>query len=291
MSSEELQLHLIALGDRLFGWLSAHAVNILFIIVGAWLIRRYGSKFVISLLQHTARPDLYPTKADRDKRLKTLNSLVKAIMRIGVYIVAAIFIIGEINPNYTTALFTSAGLIGLGVGVGAQNLIKDLVNGIFIITENQYRVGDVIEVAGIGGIVEAITIRTTILRDLDGQLHHVPNGIITTTTNKTIGYSSINENIAVDYLTDVTQLEKIINHIGEELAASPEYKLVILEVLHFERIERFGDGAMIVKILGKTAPSEQWRIKGEFYRRLQSALLEADIKLAPVLPVARRAKN
>ena len=201
-------------------------------------------------------------------------------MRIAVYIVAAIFIIGEINPSYTTALFTSAGLIGLGVGVGAQSLIKDLVNGIFIITENQYRVGDIIEIAGVSGVVEALSIRTTTLRDLDGQLHHVPNGIITTTTNMTIGYSLINEDIVVDFQTDMHQLEHIINHVGEELAASPEFKLIVVEAPHFERIDKFGDTGMVVKILGKTTPSEQWHVKGELYKRLQAAFKKADITVA-----------
>src|SRR5690606_12957323 len=149
--------------------------------------------------------------------------------------------------------------------------IKDFVSGVFIIVENQYRVGDIIQINDIDGVVEAITIRTTVLRDLDGNLHHVPNGSIVVTTNKTMDYGRINEDIVVGFDTDIEQLEHIINHTGAQLAAVAEFKDDIMDPPHFARVTGFSERGMTVKILGKTTPGEQWRVKGELYKRLKKS--------------------
>ncbi len=141
-----------------------------------------------------------------------MDGLIHAITRFAVYVVAAIMIISELGVN-TAPLLASAGIFGIALGFGAQSLIKDLVSGIFIITENQYRVGDVIELGNVSGIVEAITIRTTVLRDQSGNQHHVPNGSIVRTTNKTMGFGGIDENIVVGADTDIQKLVEIINRL------------------------------------------------------------------------------
>lgn len=267
------------LDDQFLQWIELHFVNIIVILIGAWLIRRFASKVISRLFHYTVRPDLYPTKSDREKRIKTLNTLVTAVVRVGVYIVAVIMIIGEINPSYMTALFASAGLIGVALGFGAKDLVKDFTSGIFIITENQYRVGDVIEVSNISGVVEDITIRTTVIRDLDGDLHHIPNGSIVVTTNKTLGFSRVNENILVAYDTDIDRLEHVINHVGETLASDAEFKSKIISPPKFLRIDGFADSGMIVKILGDTMSGEQWAVKGELLRRLKVAFDKNNIEL------------
>lgn len=265
---------------RLIGeWLNQHLINIVAILVGAWLFRRFGANVINRALKRTIRPDLYPTKVDREKRLRTLDSIVVTAMRIVVYTIVAILIVGEINPSYTTALFASAGFIGVALGFGAQSLIKDFVSGVFIITENQYRVGDVVKLGEISGVVEDVTIRTTVLRDLDGKLHHIPNGSVQVTTNMTLEFSSINEDIVVGYGTDVHQLEHVINHTGDEMAADPSLESKILVPPHFERIDAFGESGMVVKILGKTTPGDQWRVKGELYRRLKKAFDKNHIEI------------
>ncbi|GAC1391685.1 MAG: hypothetical protein NVSMB46_05100 [Candidatus Saccharimonadales bacterium] len=260
-------------------WVNRHGINIVAICIGAYIIRRFGAKIIIQLLRHTVRVDLYPTKIEREKRLRTLNGLISACVGVGVYILAIIFIIGEINPTYTTALFASAGLIGLGLGVGAQSLIKDFLNGIFIILENQYRLGDIVRINAIDGVVEAITIRTTIVRDLDGTLHHIPNGSITMTANKTSGYSSINEDITVARTTDLQRLEHIINHVGEGVAADAAFKNKIILAPHVTLIKGFDKNGIVVKITGTTAPSEQWLIKSELYKRLKVAFENNNIEI------------
>jgi moderate conductance mechanosensitive channel len=252
-------------------WLDLHLINILAILIGAWIVRHFASRVIRSVVNRTVREDLYPAKTDRQKRIKTLDTLVGAIVRVGVYIIATILIIGEINPQYTTALFASAGLIGVALGFGAKDLINDFMSGIFIITENQYRVGDVIEIVGVSGTVEDITIRTTVLRDLDGNLHHVPNGSIKLTTNMTLGYSCVNENIVVDYDTDIDRLEHVINHVGEEMASDAKLGKKIIEAPHFLRIDGFGENGIIIKILAKTVSGEQWDVKAALYKHLKVA--------------------
>ncbi len=279
-------------GELLSSWLSQHAINIVAILIGAWLVRHFGAELIGRFLRRTVRADLYPTKADRLKRIKTLNTLIGAFTRVAVYVIAAILIVGEINPSYTTALFASAGLIGVALGFGAKDLISDFMSGVFIISENQYRVGDVIEIAGVSGTVEDITIRTTVLRDLFGNVHHVPNGTVKLTTNKTITFSRVYETIVVDYNTDVDKLEHVINHVGEELVADVRFKNKVIDPPRFLRVNGFGPTGLQVKILGKTTPGEQWAVKGELYRRLKLAFEKNHISMpvAIAAPVINRKK-
>ncbi|MBA3758254.1 mechanosensitive ion channel family protein [Candidatus Saccharibacteria bacterium] len=270
---------ILKLGDLLGNWFDEHLINIVAILVGAWLVRRFGAKFIARILKYTVRNDLYPNKSDREKRVKTLNTLGSAVMRVGVYIVATILIIGEINPSYTTALFASAGLIGVALGFGAKDLINDFMSGIFIITENQYRVGDVIEIAGVSGTVEDITIRTTVLRDIADNVHHIPNGTIKLTTNMTLGTSGLYEEVVVRFDTDIEQLVHVINHVGEQLAADADFQRKIIQPPHFLRIDGFGQNGLVVKILGKTVSGEQWAVKGELYLRLLKAFKQHKIIL------------
>lgn len=284
---EELTISIInsfeTIANLIGDWFDKHLINIFAILLGAWLFRRFGAGLVNRALRHTIRADLYPTKSDREKRLRTLDSLVGAAMRIGVYIIAAIMLVGEINPSYTTALFASAGVIGVALGFGAQSLIKDFVSGVFIITENQYRVGDIVDLGSASGTVEDVTIRTTILRDLDGNVHHIPNGTIQVTTNKTIGFSRINEDIVVAHDTDVDRLEHIINHVGEELAAKPEFKNQILEAPHFASFKGFALNGLVIKILGTTTAADQWHVRSELYKLLKKAFDKNNIELASVM--------
>ncbi len=267
-------------------WAAAHLLQIIIIIIGAELVYRLGTKTINRIVHRaTHRPDLFPTAVDRRKRLKTLDSLVNATLRLFVFIIATIMVINELGVN-TGPLIASAGIIGVALGFGAQSLIKDFMSGFFIITENQYRVGDVIELSTqlggfrVTGTVEAITIRTTVLRDLSGQLHHIPNGNIAVTTNMTMNFANLNEDVLVDKATDIDKLEHVINHVGEELAENPDYKRHIIEAPHFERIEVVSDDGLVVKVLGKTTPGDQWLIKGAFYRQLMKAFAKNHIKLA-----------
>lgn len=266
-------------------WAGEHLLQVIIIIVAAEVVYRVTTKAVSKLVHKaTHRPDLFPTALDRKKRLKTIDSLVNATVRITVFVVACIMIISELGIN-TGPLIASAGIIGVALGFGAQNLIKDLMSGFFVITENQYRVGDVIQLATllgntqITGTVEAITIRTTVLRDMEGKLHHFPNGNIAVASNLTMNYGQINEDILVDIKTDVDKLANIIDHIGEEMKADTMFHRKIVQAPHFERVDTITRDGMVIKITGKTIPGDQWRIKGELYKRLLPALEKNRIKL------------
>lgn len=281
--------NLSKLGDRLAGWLGEHIFNIVVILIGAWLIRVFAERFLNQLLRITLREDLYATKSDREKRLKTLSSLSSTFIRVVIYLVAAIMIIAEMGIN-TGPLLASAGVLGVALGFGAQSLIKDFVSGIFIITENQYRVGDVVKLGDVTGVVEGITIRTTIVRDLHGDLHHIPNGTITLTTNKTMGFGRINEDITVAFDTDLEQLAHVIDHVGEELAAMPEFEHKIKDPPKLASVRGFSKDGLVVKILGKTAPSSEWQVRSEMYKKLKAAFDRHKITLAGQPPESPKKK-
>jgi small conductance mechanosensitive channel len=266
-------------GHLLLGWLDDHAINIIVILVGAWIVRRFGTNVIGRILTHTVRTDLYPTKADREKRIRTLNALARAIMRVSVFLVATTLLIGEINPNYTTVLFASAGIFTVALGFGARGLISDFLSGLFITYENQYRVGDIVEISGTMGTVINVTPRTTVLRDFDGNVHHVPNGSIIVATNKTIEFSQLNEDIVVHADTDLSLLEHVINHTGEALAADADFKKKIKEAPHFGGIDGYVGEGIGIKIVGKTSPNDKFEVKSALYTRLIKAFRTHGIKV------------
>lgn len=275
-------------GQELATWFDDHAVNIILILVAAWVVRRFGTNLIGRVLTHTVRSDLYPTKSDREKRIRTLNALARAFMRVGVFLVAGTLLIGEINPNYTTVIFASAGIFTVALGFGARGLINDFLTGMFITYENQYRVGDIVQIGGTEGTVVDVTPRTTVLRDFDGNVHHVPNGSITVATNKTLEYSQLNEDLVVAADTDISLVEHIINHTGDVLAADPDYKKKIKQAPRFSGINGYAGDGISIKVIGKTSPNDKYEVKSQFYSLLIKAFRKHEIKVGapPVAPPA-----
>ena len=259
-------------------WFEAHLLNILIIVGVAYLAKHVGTQVLYRLVKNTVRQDIYPTERDRKKRVQTLDALVKTVINLTVWVIAGLMIISELGVN-TGPLVASAGILGIALGFGAQSLVKDFVSGVFIIAENQYRIGDVVELGAITGTVEAITIRTTILRDQNGYVHHVPNGSITVTTNKTMDIGRINETLIVGKETDLEQLEHVINHVGEEISNSSQFSKTIKEQPHFGGLNGFEKGGVIIKIYGETIPGEQWKIRAELYRQLLKACKKNGIEV------------
>ncbi|MCA9333047.1 mechanosensitive ion channel family protein [Candidatus Saccharibacteria bacterium] len=269
---------IVSIGESVGTWLDQHLVNVIVIIIMAVVARRLLTIVTVKLLSKTIRPDMYPTTTDRKKRLDTLNSLMTAVVKVTVWVIAIMMIISEVGVN-TAPLLASAGIIGVALGFGAQSLVKDFVSGIFIILENQYRVGDVVSIAGVDGAVEAVTIRTTVLRSFDGNVHHIPNGTIDLTTNKTQDYAGINLRMAVAYDTDIERLEHIINHVGEEMASDPDFQKMIKEKPTFLRISDFLDSSVEVLISGTVVAGNQWDVKGELRKRLKKAFDKNGIEI------------
>lgn len=273
------------LPQRFDGWLDRNYTSLFkigLVVVISWLASRFATSFVHRLLERTVRDDMYPTKNDREKRVKTLTGLGSALIRFLVWVTSGIVIINLLGVN-TAPFLASAGILGVALGFGAQKLINDLVSGVFIISENQYRVGDFVELEGVAGVVEEITIRTTVLRDLNGAVHHIPNGSIVITTNKSMGFGQINLDIAVAPETDLKLLEHLINHAGERIASQVDIKDEIIEPPKFIRVSDFTGTAVTVKVMGKTAGGKQLEIKSAFFTELKHSLDEHKIKLA-ILP-------
>jgi moderate conductance mechanosensitive channel len=265
-------------------------IDIVLVLLFSWLISRYAHRVLSKLLSHMIRADIYPTVGDRDKRVTTLSGLGSALIRFVIWVTAGLTIINIAGIN-TAPFLASAGVLGIALGFGAQKLINDLVSGVFIIVENQYRVGDFVELEGVSGTVEDITIRTTVLRDLNGAVHHVPNGSIIVSTNKSMGYGQINLDIAVDPKTSLAKLEKLVNHVGEEVAADPELADAIIEAPKFMRVSDFTGNSVVIKVMGKTTGGKQLEIKSIFFRKLKVALDKENIKLAVVPNVPTLAKK
>lgn len=254
-------------------------LDILIVLFFSWLLSRFAHRILSKLLQHVVRTDFYQTKSDREKRVKTLSGLGSALIRFIVWVTAGITIINILGIN-TAPFLASAGVLGVALGFGAQKLINDLVSGIFIIIENQYRVGDFVELEGVSGTVEDVTVRTTVLRDLNGAVHHVPNGAIVVSTNKSMGYGQINLDIAVKPDTNLKKLETVINTVGEAVAKDKELQDAIIEPPKFVRVSDFTGNNITVKVMGKTTGGKQLEIKSVFYRKLKLALDKESIELA-----------
>lgn len=259
-------------------WLNDHLIPIVLIIIGAWLAKHYGTHLVSRILRRTVRADLYPTKADRVKRIQTLDSITKAIISVGVIVVAVIMVLSELGIN-TAPLIASAGVLGIALGFGAQSLVKDFSSGLFIIADNQYRVGDVVKVNNVAGVVEAIALRTTVIRAFDGTQYHVPNGSIGVTANMTMGYGGFDENIVFSQDADIAKVTLVINRVGQEMADDPSIAKDIKEAPQVMWVVGFDANGITVKVVGKTTPGESWRLRGEFYRRLIIALRKSKLEI------------
>ena len=264
-------------------WLGSSGLKVAAILLIVYITVRFGSLIVAQLVRRSLKKDQFATKADEKKRENTLISIIGTTMTVVIWILAGLIMLNELGVNIGP-LIAGASVAGVAIGFGAQSLIKDFVSGIFIIMENQYRVGDVIKIAGVSGKVEAITIRTTVLRDLAGNLHHVPNGSIDVSTNMTMEWARINMDIGIAYDSDIKKVEKIVNKVGTDLANDKDWSEYILEAPQFRRIDTFGDSAVYVKILGKVMPAKQWSVAGEFRKRLKAAFDKEKI----VIPFQQR---
>lgn len=216
---------------------------------------------------------LFTLFADKDdiemkKRADTLSSVVRVGLTIAIMAVGLVSILGELGVQIGPVL-AAAGVVGLAVGFGAQQLVQDVISGFFILLEDQIRVGDVVQIAGKSGLVERVTLRTVVLRDMSGSVHYVRNGQIDTVTNMTKDFSYYAMDIGVGYREDVDQVMEVIREVAAELCADPELGTDILEPIEIMGLDKFADSAVIIKARLKTKPIRQWAVGREFNRRLK----------------------
>jgi small conductance mechanosensitive channel len=171
----------------------------------------------------------------------------------------------------TKPLLASAGIVGLGLGFGAQTLVKDVISGFFLIVDNYVRVGDTAEINGISGLVEAINLRTIVLRDYRGAVHVVPSGSVTTLTNLTKDYSYAVLDVTVVYAMNTDEVADVLRKVGDAIREDSTFAPVILEPIEILGIERLGDLGVTLRSRMKTLPAQQWNVTREMRRRVKQA--------------------
>ena len=213
-----------------------------------------------------------------EKRVKTLTGMLQTICLTLVWVVGVVMSLDQIGLDITPIL-AGAGIVGLAVGFGAQNLVRDVINGFFMILENQIRVGDVAIVNGTGGLVEAISFRTITLRDLSGTVHIFPNGTVTTLANMTKGWSAYVMDIGVAYKEDTDRVAEIMREVGKDLQQDEHLGRKILEPIEIMGVDAFGESEVVIKARIKTLPIEQWGVGREYRRRLKKAFDRENIEI------------
>ena len=218
------------------------------------------------------------TDEESEKRAKTLASVIQNFLIILAIVVAAITIIGQLGIEIAPLLAT-AGIAGVAIGFAGQSLIKDIINGFFLLLWDQIRVGDYVQLSDKRGLVEMINLKMTIIRDFNGNVHYIPNGSIDVVTNMTKDYSRYLFEIGVAYREDVDEVIEVIKEVDGELRKDPDFRDDILEPIEIFGLDEFADSALIIKARTTTKPLKQWRIKREFNKRLKKKFDQMDIEI------------
>ena len=262
------------------GWLLEHGVPILLIILLSLLAYKVAKVVTPKVVERsiTIRGRGRRAKAELAKRAHTLSGFLTTAVGAVIVIIAIFMILSELGTNIAP-LLAGAGVAGIAIGFGAQSLIRDFLSGLFIILEDQYSKGDVVRIAGIAGLVEDINLRRTVLRDLDGIVHSIPNGEIKTASNYTRDWSRVNLDIPVAYGEDLDRVIEVINRVGKELAEDETLGPMIITAPQVLRVNNFGDSAIELKVLGETKPLKQWEVTGELRKRVKKAFDEEGIEI------------
>jgi len=263
---------------KVTGWLGQHGWRIALIAGMAMLfIISMGEvipRIIVRTLSH--RPDEKPDEIK--KRSDTLSKVLISTLQIFIFLIAVFMVLSELEIDIAPIL-ASAGVVGIAIGFGAQSLVKDVLSGLFIIIESQYRVGDVVRIADVSGVVENINLRRTVLRDLDGIVHVVPNGEIRVASNFTKERSSVNLNISVAYKENLDHVIAVINKVGKDLSEDPAWASIIIRAPQVLRVDKLGDSGIEIKITGDTQPIKQWDVMGQLRLRLKNAFDKEGIEI------------
>jgi len=258
-------------------WLLTHGIRIAIIVVGGFVVMRLV-RFLTRRIEKAVDDGDPTTVSEREKRAKTLSKVATQVVAIIVFVICGMMIMRELGMDIGPVIM-GAGILGLAVSFGAQNLMRDIISGFFILLENHFRVGDVIRSAGVAGLVESISLRVTVLRDLEGKVHIIPNGEMSVVSNFTKGWSRCVVDIGVAYKEDVDRVMEILERIGSEMAEDPEFKPMILSPLEVLGLDQFADSAVVIKTMTQTAPLKQWAVAREFRRRVKKTFDELGIEI------------
>lgn len=258
-------------------WLTTSGIKVVGILIGLFVLSQ-ASRWMVRWIERWI-PEKDPLQASEiKKRAQTLGNILRHVFLILISFIAILMILGELGIQLGPLLAT-AGIGALAIGFGAQSLVKDVISGFFIILENQYRIGDVIEAAGVSGLVESLNLRRTVLRDLEGRVHTIPNGEIKVVSNLSKEWSRSVLDLGISYREDLDQVFDLLREIGKELESEEPFKSAILEPLQILGVERFGESQLVIRMMVKTMPLKQWEVGRELRRRIKIRFDEKGIEI------------
>lgn len=268
--------------DGILDWVDSNNTLLITIVVTlavALLSKQIADMLIRKSIRRTVKSSKHTSRAEEKQREDTLIDISTGILSLFYWPIVLLLIVAQLGVNIAP-LIAGAGVVGLAIGFGAQGLVKDVIAGLFIIAENQYRVGDVVQFdhETIGQVV-SLSLRVTVLRDLDGIEHHVPNGSITITSNYSKEFSGVNLDLGVAYDSDLDKVINIVNKVGDRLSKDKDWSELILEKPQFLRVENFGENSVDIKITGTVKPLEQWKVTGELRKRIKLAFDKEGIEI------------
>lgn len=276
--------------ESLIPWLLTNGLRILAIAIAALII----SKIIHRLVEKAVRIMVRENHNNPDAEIKredTLIQIFSTTARAALFFIALLMILKEFGIEIGPIL-AAAGVVGLALGFGGQYLIRDVITGMFIIMENQYRIGDVVEFDNASGTVEEISLRKTTLRNLDGVIQHVPHGEVKVVKNQTSDFSRVNLDLGISYNANLEHVIGVVNKVGDSLTTDDDWKEFIIKAPQFLRVNDFADSSVVIKIVGETIASKQWAVAGELRKRLKIAFDNEGIEIPfPQMVVHQAAKS
>jgi small conductance mechanosensitive channel len=252
-------------------------VLILIMILALRIIRFLLRRLENGLIKRVESDD-NPEDAEQEKRVHTLMGILSGLIRVVVWAIFMMILLKKFNIDIGPIL-ASAGIIGLAVGFGAQELVRDFISGFFMLLENQVRTGDVAVINGTGGLVERIALRTVTLRDFSGVVHIFQNGKISSLSNMTKEWSAMVFDIGVAYKEDTDSVMSVMKQVGDDLMSDPGFNEHIIEPIEVFGLDSFGDSAIVIKARLKTKPIQQWTVGREYRKRLKKAFDDRNIEI------------
>ncbi|MDD2700428.1 MAG: mechanosensitive ion channel family protein [Sideroxydans sp.] len=238
----------------------AEMLRVILTLLVAWALIIVSRK-LIRVFSDYARQGI--ESAEEGRRVETLARMLRYIFNVVILVVAAVWLLSELGVSVTPIL-GAAGVVGIAVGFAAKTLIQDYFTGIFLLLENQIRQGDAVEISGKIGVVEDITLRYVALRDIEGNVHYIPNGQITILTNKSRGYAYALIEFGVAYREDLDEVYEVTRMAAAALRKDPKVGPKIMEDLDIQGVQDWGDSAVVIRCRFKTVAMEQWDVRRNF---------------------------
>jgi small conductance mechanosensitive channel len=250
-------------------------LRIVVILVLAWILQIVAGRLIRLFRAYMGRR----TSGDEISRVETLARVFRNAAGVVILLVAGMLVLGEVGISVAPILAT-AGVAGVAIGFGAQSLVKNFLAGFFLLLDDQVRQGDVVQVAGIGGLVEEVTLRYVRLRDLDGHVHYVPNGEITVVTNRTREYATAVIEVGIAYREDPDEAFAVMREAAGAMRADPDWKERMVAELEILGVDKWADSAVVLRARLRVVPAiQQWNVKREFLKRLKKAFDQRGIEI------------